>query len=202
MRRGGVFLPTLHRSRDHPPHPSSVVSTIPLVAGDDMDMEMRDGLPCHLPDVDPNVIAIGMVAGIQELLCPVDNVQDRDLLIPGGLEIIGEMPFRDDQQVSPAHRVPIKPCIHKVMLDDHLLCINPAERTVHLHSTTNLSLFSEDRYARSEKIAMTGFNRYLSDPVLTTDFSTLKSRVSIRVSFGTSTNPRFSLSTPLGTVRG
>lgn len=58
-----------------------------------------------------------MATRIQELLCPVNNIHDRDLLFPGSLEIIGEMPFRNDQQIPPAHRVPIEPGIDKVMID-------------------------------------------------------------------------------------
>lgn len=82
MRAGGGLVPTLPRSRDHPPHPSSVVSTISLVAGNDMDMEVHDGLAGNLPDIHSDLVAVGMIAPIQELLSPVDNVQDLDLLFP------------------------------------------------------------------------------------------------------------------------
>lgn len=86
---------------------------------------MHDGLAGNPPDIHRYVVAVGTAAGIYELLYPVDNVQDRDLLFPDGLEIIGKEQFLDDQQVSPAHRVPIEPCLHKIMIDDHRLCFNP-----------------------------------------------------------------------------
>src|SRR5690606_41814547 len=89
-------VPAVLPPRNDSPDPTPRVRDIPCIPRYDMDMQVHDGLAGCRPDVDTNIVAIGVKAVVEKPLCLVDDLKDCHLLFPGSFEIIRKMPFRDD----------------------------------------------------------------------------------------------------------
>ena len=72
-----------------------------------MDMDVHHGLPCCLPDVDPDVVAAGCGLGIEPVLRPPDGLPQGTHLPVGEIEEGGDVPFRDYENVTRRDRVTV-----------------------------------------------------------------------------------------------
>ena len=107
VRNPGIVLkdqrsPLFRFAREHAPNTSSVFSGTSPVARDEVDVDVHDVLPCGLPDVDADVVAVGVAVGSLSTAVVVSRA-GRPLRI-GRIEVT-LTPERDQKQVTGPPRV-------------------------------------------------------------------------------------------------
>ena len=84
------------------PHPAAWVGDIAVVAWDKVDVQVGNGLTGGGTDVDPDVVALGLVlrfdVGFGDFQCTRECL----VFFGGGVEPGWDMPDRDDQQMAGA----------------------------------------------------------------------------------------------------
>jgi len=125
----------LHRRRptgDHPSDPAMVAFRIPLVAGDDMEVEVHDRLACIPPHVHPDIVPVRMVKFVDPTSCLDDQVEERGTLflrrIKEGL-VVAEGNY---EHMPSAHGEPVNPCIGKIIPDQDILFTGVAKGAARL----------------------------------------------------------------------
>jgi len=89
-------------------HPAARVIHVGGEARDDVDVEVRDGLPAGRVHVEADVVAVRSPRAPLELGADlVDEVEDGELLLAGGVEPGGNLAPGDDQRVAMADRVAV-----------------------------------------------------------------------------------------------
>lgn len=83
------------------------VLDIPLVAGNDMYMDMKNTLSGGRPDIHPDVVAIGFELRVQQPAFFGDQPHAGGDLFRRQVEKTGDMPTRDDHGMARTHRVAI-----------------------------------------------------------------------------------------------
>lgn len=83
------------------------VGGIAVVAGDDVAMEMKDGLAGGLAAVHANIIAIGLVTSVNHLTGGVDNIGEMRLFLDAEVPIIQTMFPANDQAMSGGNGVSV-----------------------------------------------------------------------------------------------
>ena len=89
------------------PHTASRVRHIALIPGDDMDVQVEDGLAGGRADVDSDIEAIGPVPPQNLPARAFDAIQERVLLLRSGIKPRRHMPARNDQSVPFRNRVTV-----------------------------------------------------------------------------------------------
>ena len=92
---------------DHVADPAAGVRDIAVVAGNHMNMKVRDRLSSRLPEVETNVEALRSELVAQRSDHPVDKRQQVGFLLSGGLVPSGDDASGDHQGMSLGHRVPV-----------------------------------------------------------------------------------------------
>ena len=87
------------------PHASLWVFNVPLVAGDDVNMDMADALPSRGSDIDADVVAIRIELLVEEFSFLFDEVHAGSHLFRRQVEKTGYVPARDDHSVPRTRRV-------------------------------------------------------------------------------------------------
>jgi hypothetical protein len=85
-------------------HAVAGIEDVPPVAGDDVDVEVEDGLARGFADVHADVEAVGVVAVVEEVPRPVDSGDDGCLLLLAGVEPGRDVPSGDDEEMAFADR--------------------------------------------------------------------------------------------------
>ena len=88
-------------------HAALGILDIPLVAGNEVNMNMPDALPGRRAHVDADIVAIGAKLRVQQAALLGDQVHTGLNLFRRQLEKAGDMTAWDDQGVPRAHRVAI-----------------------------------------------------------------------------------------------
>jgi hypothetical protein len=83
------------------------VGGIAVVAGDDVAMEMKDGLAGGLAAVHTQVIAIGLVTSVNHLTGGTDNIGEMRLFLDAEVPIIQTMFLANDQAMSGGNGVSV-----------------------------------------------------------------------------------------------
>ena len=83
------------------------VGGIAVVAGDDVAMEMKDGLAGGLTAIHAQVIAIGLVTIVNHLTGGTDNIGEMRLFLDAEVPIIQTMSLANDQAMSGGNGVSI-----------------------------------------------------------------------------------------------
>lgn len=105
------------------PYPPLGVLNIPLVAGNDVNMDMKNTLPGRRAYIDADIVAIRAELLIQQLaLLGYQRHTGIDLL-RRQVEKTGHMPLRDDQGMPRAHRVGITRAERKFTIQGHPLWV-------------------------------------------------------------------------------
>lgn len=86
-------------------HAALGVFNIPLVAGDDVDMNMKNTLPGGRPHVNPDVVAIRVKLPVDTLFLLIDQVHAGRHLGLRQVEKARDMPLRDDQGMAWTDRI-------------------------------------------------------------------------------------------------
>ncbi len=97
-------------------------------------MDMHHGLSCGLPDVDPEIVAVGRKFLSQIVLRLLNEIEQSGLLSLGGIEKIGNMPVGNDEKMPRVDRIFVAPDMGQFVPEQDPFL--PAERAA-LH---NLSL--------------------------------------------------------------
>ena len=92
---------------------------IVLIAGDEVDMGMGHGLACGGVDVDPYIESIGVELLLEDGFDLIQHDEAVHLLLEGQTEVIGNVPGRDHQGMTLAHREHIKNRIGRCGFSDH-----------------------------------------------------------------------------------
>src|SRR5512139_1020817 len=92
--------PVLRLVRQHPPHPAARVFLVAAITRDQVDVQVRHALAAGLAVVDADVVAVGLVMAVDDVLGARQRLQQRGLLGFGGVEQGGEMAARDDDGVA------------------------------------------------------------------------------------------------------
>lgn len=92
---------------------------------------MHHRLAGGLPDIHADVVAVWPELAVEMPFRLPDQGEEGGLLLPGGVEEVGKMPERDDQQVARVHRVAVVPGIAEVVCEHDLRGFGVAERTGH-----------------------------------------------------------------------
>ena len=85
-------------------HAAPGVGDVGLVAGDQVDVQVEDGLARGFSDVDADVEAVGAVAAGDQLSASIEGGGQGRLFLGGGVEPGRDVPSRDEEQVAFAHR--------------------------------------------------------------------------------------------------
>jgi len=99
---------------------------ISIVTGDQMNMDVRNGLACRQTHVNTYVIPVWPEIRIRPCLC-LPNQLKRGISLPlGQVEETCDVPKRNDQQMTSPNRVAVKPSITQAISED---CIGRHRRT-------------------------------------------------------------------------
>ena len=101
---------------NHMPHPSLGILNIPLVAGNEVKMDMKDTLPGRGPNIDTDVVAIRMKLRVDVFFFLIDECHAGRHLLRHQVEKAGDMPTRDDQGVPRARRIGVSRAEGKLVL--------------------------------------------------------------------------------------
>ena len=111
------------------------IGDIAAVAWDEVDVEVGDGLTGSGPDVDADVVSIGLVLGFDMGFGDFQGTRECLLLFTRGIEPSGDMPSGDDQQMAGTYREPIPQgddvCGSDGVPKDDALAIDLTERAEH-----------------------------------------------------------------------
>ncbi len=100
----GAFGQVVALAGDDVPHTATGVGDVVLVARDQVDVEMEDGLPRGFADVDADVVAVGVVAAGDQVSAAIEAGGDCRALVGGGVEPGRDVPARNDEEVARVHR--------------------------------------------------------------------------------------------------
>lgn len=89
------------------PHAPLGIFDITLVAGNDVNMDMKNTLPGRRTHIDADVVAVGIELYIQQLALLGYQLHAGIDLLGCQVEKAGDMTTRDDQGMSRAHRVAV-----------------------------------------------------------------------------------------------
>jgi hypothetical protein len=121
---GRLFGKVVRQLGDHVPNTTAGVRDIAVVARDQMDVQVADGLASGASDVDPDVVAVGLV-----------SLFDVGLLLCGGVEPSGGVSLGDQEQMAGADwkAVPEGQDVRRSdgVSEEDLLVIELAERAEH-----------------------------------------------------------------------
>ena len=109
----------------------SVLSGIPPVARDEVDVDVHDVLPRGTPDIDADVVAVGVAVAIGERSTVVDEPGKGHPLFIGRIEVALDVPERDDEQVAGAHRMDVVAGVTEIVSKDDILRPGVTERAWH-----------------------------------------------------------------------
>ena len=98
------------------PHAPLGILNITLVAGNDVNMDMKDTLPGRRPYVNADIVAIRVKLLINEFFFLVNEVHAGSHLFRRQVEKAGDMTTRDDHAMTRAHRVGVAGTISKFIL--------------------------------------------------------------------------------------
>lgn len=87
------------------PYPSLGILNVSFVAGDDMNMDMKNALPGRGSDIDADIVAIRIELIVDEGFFLFDEVHTGRHFFRRQVEKAGYMPTRNDQGVSRTRRV-------------------------------------------------------------------------------------------------
>ena len=93
---------------DHSSDTAPWVRHIPVIAGDEVQMDMEDGLAGGSACIDPDVESIRLVTLPDDILCLIQEFHTRELEIRSQFKIIRHMLFWDHQDVTRIDRKGIK----------------------------------------------------------------------------------------------
>jgi hypothetical protein len=96
---GRAFGQVVALRGDHVAHPAAGVGHVTGVAGDDVDVEVLDGLPSGRSGVEADVVAIGATFGVESLLDLVDERHEVRALLGGRFPPSRDQSAGDDQRV-------------------------------------------------------------------------------------------------------
>ncbi len=119
--RSGARRPTLIAllAGDDASHATAGFRDIVLVAGDDVNVGMGNGLAGSGVDVDPYIESIRVELLLEDGFDLVQQDEAVHLLLEGQIEVIGNVPGRDHQGMTLAHRELIKNRIGRCGFGDH-----------------------------------------------------------------------------------
>ena len=81
---------------NHMPHPSLGILNVPLVAGNEVNMDMEDALPGCGPHIDTDVVAIRLELLVDAFFFLFDESHAGSHFFRCQVEKTGDMPARDD----------------------------------------------------------------------------------------------------------
>ena len=98
------------------PHPPLGILNVPFVAGNDVNMDMKDTLPGRGPHIDADVVAIRLKLLVNVFFFLFNESHAGSHLFRRQVEKAGDMPTRDDQGVPRARRIGVTSTVGKFML--------------------------------------------------------------------------------------
>jgi hypothetical protein len=102
-RKCTLILPVTGFGWQHPSHPAARISLVALVAGDQVDMHVSDGLTGGWAVVDADVVGVWSKFRVEDLFLVTDELEQRVLLLSGQVEAGANMAFRYDQRMAGRH---------------------------------------------------------------------------------------------------
>ena len=103
--------------------PAPRIGNVALIARNNVEMQVEDGLPGGLAHVDPDVETVGMISTNDLLPHPVDRLNKGGLLLAGGLKPGRDMPAGDNQCVPRRHREAVPKCDdQRIFVEDAIPC--------------------------------------------------------------------------------
>ncbi len=91
------------------------VLDIPLVTGNDVDMDMENTLPGSWPHVNPDIVAIRVKFPVDALFLLINQFYAGRHLILREVEKARDMPLRDDQHMARTDRIGVMGTVCELM---------------------------------------------------------------------------------------
>ena len=104
---------------NHMPYAPLGIINITLIAGNDVDMDMKNTLPGRSPDINADVVAVGLKLLVQQPAFLGNQCHTGVDLFGHQIEKAGDMSARDDQRMTRAHRVAIARAERKCVTQRH-----------------------------------------------------------------------------------
>ena len=101
---------------DHMPHAPLGIFNVPFVAGDEVNMNMKNALSGRRSDIDADIVAIRIEFLVNILFFLFNEAHTGSHFFRRQVEKAGDMPTRDDQGVSRTRRVGVTGTESKFML--------------------------------------------------------------------------------------
>ena len=112
------------------PHSPPGIFDITLVAGNEVNMDMKDTLPGRRPHVYADIVAAGVELRVQQAAFFGDQLHAGANLFRRQVEKAGDMTTRDDQGMTRAHRVAITRAVSKLVTQRRLTWISTEQARV------------------------------------------------------------------------
>ena len=97
------------------PHAPLGVLDIPLVTGNDVDMDVENTLPGGQPHVNPDIVAIRVKFPVDAPFLLINQVYAGRHLVLRQVEKARDMPLRDDQDMTRADRIGVTGTVCELM---------------------------------------------------------------------------------------
>ena len=135
VKFGSLLCKIVRKLRDDVSDTAARIRDITAVAWDEVDVQVGDGLTGSGPDVDADVVALGLVLGFDMGFGDFQGTCECLLFFTRGIEPGGDMPSRDDQQMAGTYREPIPEgddvCGSDGVPKDDAMAIDLTERAEH-----------------------------------------------------------------------
>lgn len=105
------------------PHASLGIFDITLVAGNDVNMDMENTLSGRRPNVNADVVAVGLELRVQQVALLGYKLHTGVDLFGRQVKKAGDMTTRDDQGMTRAHRVAVTRAVRKFVSQRHPACV-------------------------------------------------------------------------------
>ena len=105
------------------PHAPLGIFDIALVAGNDVNMDMEDTLPGRRPNINADVVAVGLELLVQQPALLGYKLHAGVDLFGRQVEKAGDMTTRDDQRMAWTHRVAITCAVRQFVTQRHPACV-------------------------------------------------------------------------------
>src|SRR3569623_144138 len=129
LRRRAHSCPVLRLVRQHPAHAAARIFLVAAVARDEMDVQVRNGLTAGRTVVDADVVAVGLVVLVEDVLRLRQHPEQRSLLGFGGLEQRGDVTARNDHRMPERDGKPVAIGHGEFIFGDDAMRVELAEGT-------------------------------------------------------------------------
>ena len=133
-KKSTLILPVTGFCGEHPPHTAARIGIVAPVSGNQMDMDVSDGLTGSWAIVDADVVGVRSEFRVENPLLLADELEQRGMLLGRQVEERPNVPIRDDERMAGRDWICIADGNRQGVRCDHSSAFQGAKRAVGRHA--------------------------------------------------------------------